>query len=410
AAEHPYREWVHAGLMRLSRLPDRRHVVQTHESVLHRQLVFGYTEEELRVLLAPMAATGAEPLGSMGTDTPVAALSQRPRLLYDYFVQLFAQVTNPPLDAIREQVVTSMARVMGPEQNLLQPGPASCRHIELPRPVIDNDELAKIIHINSDGDLPGYACAVLPGRFDVAGGGAGLATALEQVREQACVAIASGARILVLSDRGCDATRAPIPSLLLVSVVHHHLVRTRERTRVALVAETGDAREVHHVALLLGYGAAAVNPYLAFETIEDLTAQGAITTQGSITGVDTRTAVRRYVSALVKGVLKVMSKMGVSTVSGYTAAQIFEAVGLSRDLVDEYFCGTTSQLDGVGLDVLAAEVAARHARAHRPAVAEPERDVGGEYAYRRDGELHLFSPETVFLLQHATRSGRREVY
>ncbi|MGH3905615.1 MAG: glutamate synthase large subunit [Pseudonocardiaceae bacterium] len=410
AAEHPYREWVHAGLMRLSRLPDRRHVVQTHESVLHRQLVFGYTEEELRVLLAPMAATGAEPLGSMGTDTPLAALSQRPRLLYDYFVQLFAQVTNPPLDAIREQVVTSMARVMGPEQNLLQPGPASCRHIELPRPVIDNDELAKIININSDGDLPGYACAVLPGRFDVAAGGAGLATALDQVREQACAAIASGARILVLSDRGCDATRAPIPSLLLVSAVHHHLVRTRERTRVALVAETGDAREVHHVALLLGYGAAAVNPYLAFETIEDLATQGAITAAGSIAGVDTRTAVRRYVSALVKGVLKVMSKMGVSTVSGYTAAQIFEAVGLSRDLLDEYFCGTTSQLGGVGLDVLASEVAARHARAHRPAVADPERDVGGEYAYRRDGELHLFSPETVFLLQHATRSGRREVY
>ncbi|MGH4013076.1 MAG: glutamate synthase-related protein, partial [Pseudonocardiaceae bacterium] len=221
---------------------------------------------------------------------------------------------------------------------------------------------------------------------------------------QACAAIASGARVLVLSDRGADATRAPIPSLLLVSAVHHHLVRTRNGTRVALVAETGDAREVHHAALLLGYGAAAVNPYLAFETIEDLV------TQGAITGVDARTAVRRYVSALVKGVLKVMSKMGVSIVSGYTAAQLFEAVGLARDLVDEYFCGTASQLGGVGLDVLAAEVAARHARAYQQTVPDPPREVGGEYAFRRDGELHLFSPETVFLLQHATRSRRREVY
>ncbi|HEU0088646.1 MAG TPA: glutamate synthase large subunit [Pseudonocardiaceae bacterium] len=406
AAEHPYREWVHAGLVRLARLPDRQHpdrrdVVPGPESVLHRQVVFGYTDEELRVLLAPMAVTGAEPVGSMGSDTPVAALARRPRLLYDYFVQLFAQVTNPPLDAIREQVVTSMTQVAGLEQNLLQPGPASCRHLELPRPVIDNAELAKIVSINADGDLPGFACAVLPGLFDVQAGAGGLADALQRVREQASKAIANGARILVLSDRGGAAARAPIPSLLLVSAVHQHLVRVRQRARVALVAEAGDAREVHHVALLLGYGAAAVNPYLAFETIEELAAQGALG------GVDARTGVRRYVTALVKGVLKVMSKMGVSTVGGYTAAQIFEAVGLSRALVDEYFCGTASQLDGVGLDVLAAEVAARHARARGP---DPQREVGGEYAYRRDGELHLFSPETVFLLQHATRSGRREVY
>jgi glutamate synthase (NADPH/NADH) large chain len=270
--------------------------------------------------------------------------------------------------------------------------------------VLDNDEFAKLIHINSDGDLPGFACAVVPGLFDVSAGAAGLAAAVARVRDQASAAISEGARILVLSDRGSDAANAPIPSLLLVSAVHHHLVRTKQRTRAALVVESGDAREVHHIALLLGYGAAAVNPYLAFETIEDLVGQGAIT------GVGAHRAVRNYVAALVAGVRKVMSKMGVATIGGYTAAQIFESVGLSRDLVDEYFCGTATQIDGVGLDVLAAEAAARHARAHQPGEAQPQREVGGEYAYRREGELHLFSPETVFLLQHATRSGRAEVY
>jgi glutamate synthase (NADPH/NADH) large chain len=274
-------------------------------------------------------------------------------------------------------------------------------------PVIDNDELAKLIHINDDGDLPGFASAVLSGLYDVGGGAEALAAAVARVRAEASTAITAGARILVLSDRDSDHTLAPIPSLLLVSAVHHHLVRTRERTRVALVVETGDCREVHHVALLLGYGAAAVNPYLAFETIEDMVAQGALT------GLSPRAAVRNYVKALVKGVLKVMSKMGISTVGAYTAAQVFQAVGLAQELVDEYFTGTASPLGGVGLDVLAAEAAARHRSAYpdNPTDRVHRRlEVGGEYQWRREGELHLFTPETVFLLQHATRNRRYDVY
>ena len=276
AAEHPYEEWLHAGLMNLEDLPARDHVVFTHESVSRRQQVFGYTEEELRVLIAPMANAGLEPIGSMGTDTPVAVLSKRPRLLFDYFTELFAQVTNPPLDAIREELVTSVSGSIGPEQNLLAPGPASCRQIVIRRPVIDNDELAKIWHINADGDMPGFRCRLIDGRFRVHGGGEALAAALERVRRECSAAVDAGARILILSDRDCDPDHAPIPSLLLTSAVHQHLVRTGQRTQVGLVVETGEAREVHHVALLIGYGAAAVNPYLAFETIEDLVATGAI--------------------------------------------------------------------------------------------------------------------------------------
>ncbi|WP_326947416.1 glutamate synthase large subunit [Amycolatopsis sp. NBC_01307] len=403
----PYEGWLHAGLLKLAELPDRDHVVQSHDSVLRRQLSFGYTEEELKILLAPMAEKGAEPIGSMGSDTPVAVLSQRSRLLYDYFKQNFAQVTNPPLDAIREELVTCMARIMGPERNLLAPGPASCRHLKLPYPVIDNDELAKLIHINDDGDLPGFACSVLSGLYEVDGGAEALASAVERVRREASEAIAAGARTLVLSDRDSDHRMAPIPSLLLVSAVHHHLVRTKERLRVALVVESGDAREVHHIALLLGYGAAAVNPYLAFETIEDMIGQGAVT------GIESGKAIRNYVQALVKGVLKIMSKMGISTVGAYTAAQVFESLGLAQDLLDEYFTGTSSKLGGVRLDVLAEEVAVRHRRAYPDNPTDRVHrglDTGGEYAYRREGELHLFSPETVFLLQHASKTGREEVY
>ncbi|ASO21392.1 glutamate synthase large subunit [Actinoalloteichus hoggarensis] len=407
AAEHPYAEWLHAGLVKLDTLPDRDHVVQSHDSVVRRQLTFGYTEEELRVLLTPMAVTGAEPTGSMGSDTPVAALSERSRMLYDYFVQGFAQVTNPPLDAIREEIVTSVARVMGPEHNLLDPSPASCRHVVLARPVIDNDELAKLIHINDDGDLPGFACSVISGLYEVDGGGDALARAIDRVRREASAAIAAGARVLVLSDRDSDHSHAPIPALLLVSAVHHHLVRSKERLQVALVVESGDAREVHHIALLLGYGAAAVNPYLAFETIEDMVSTG------EIASIEPAKAVRNYVQALVKGVLKVMSKMGISTVGAYTAAQVFEAVGLAGDVVREYFTGTVSKLGGVGLDVLAEEVARRHRLAYpeNPTDRSHRRlEVGGEYAYRREGELHLFSPETVFLLQHATKTRQMDVY
>jgi glutamate synthase (NADPH/NADH) large chain len=404
AAEHPYADWVHAGLLQLSDLPARRHVVYPRESVLRRQQTFGYTEEELRVLLTPMARAGAEPLGSMGSDTPPAVLSSRPRLLFDYFSQLFAQVTNPPLDAIREELVTSLAGAVGPEQNLLAPGPASCRQLVVPHPVIDNDELAKILHINDDGDLPGFAVATVRGLYPVAGGGAALAAALEDARDQADAAIAAGARILLLSDRDSDARHAPIPSLLLTSAVHHHLVRRRTRSRVGLLVESGDVREVHHVALLIGYGAAAVNPYLAMETVEALA-------RGGVVDAAPEVAVARYITALSKGLLKVMSKMGVSTVASYTGAQLFEAIGLAPDLVAEYFPGTTSRLGGVGLEVLAAEVAARHADAY-PRVAARHRRlrVGGEYQWRRDGERHLFDPPTVFRLQHATRSRRYEIF
>jgi glutamate synthase (NADPH/NADH) large chain len=406
AAERPYGEWLHAGQLHLDTLPPREHVAVSHESVTRRQQVFGYTEEELRILIAPMATAGAEPIGSMGTDTPLAGLSQRPRLLYDYFTELFAQVTNPPLDAIREEMVTSLASAVGPEQNLLSPGPASCRQVVIPHPVIANDELAKIWHINADGDLPGFQCQLIDGRYRVHGGGEALAGAIEQVRRACSEAIDAGTRILILSDRGCDEDHAPIPSLLLTAAVHHHLVRTRQRTQVGLIVESGDCREVHHVALLVGYGAAAVNPYLAFETIEDLVARGAIAGPAD-------KAIANYVKALSKGVLKVMSKMGISTIASYIGAQVFEAFGLGEDVVEEYFTGTPSRLGGVGLDVIAAEAAARHAAAYPEvptARAHRRLDVGGEYQWRREGELHLFNPETVFLLQHATRERRYEVF
>jgi glutamate synthase (NADPH/NADH) large chain len=407
AAEHPYGDWLHSGLMQLPDLPDREHVVYTHESVLRRQQTFGYTEEELRILLTPMAKAGLEPIGSMGTDTPVAVLSERPRLLFDYFSQLFAQVTNPPLDAIREELVTSLAGTIGPEQNLLTPSPASCRQVVLPFPVIDNDELAKITHINEDGDLPGFSAVTVHGLYPVAGGGEALRDALDRVRREVSTAIAAGARIIVLSDRDSTAHMAPIPSLLLTSAVHHHLIREKTRTRVGLVLEAGDAREVHHIALLIGYGAAAVNPYLAFETIEDLIAAGAIT------DIEPQKAIGNYIKALGKGVLKVMSKMGISTIASYTGAQVFEALGLAQDLVDEYFTGTTSRLGGIGLDVIAEEVAARHGKAYpdKPTErAHRKLEIGGEYQWRREGELHLFNPETVFTLQHSTRTQQYDVF
>ncbi|HEX7355975.1 MAG TPA: glutamate synthase large subunit [Mycobacteriales bacterium] len=407
AAEQPYGEWLHAGIIKIADLPAREHVVYSRESVLRRQQIFGYTTEELRVLLAPMASSGAEPIGSMGTDTPIAVLSRRPRLLFDYFTQLFAQVTNPPLDAIREELVTALAGTIGPEQNLLDPGPASCRQVVMPYPVIDNDELAKLIGINDEDDMSGFASVTVSGLYDVSGGGPALAGRLDQICRLVDEAIDDGARIIVLSDRNADATYAPIPSLLLTAAVHHHLIRTKKRTRVGLVVETGDAREVHHVALLMGFGAASVNPYLAMESVEHLVREG------DITGVDAKDAQRNLVKALGKGVLKVMSKMGISTVASYTGAQVFEAIGLSADLVDEYFTGTPSRLGGVGLDALAAEVASRHHRAYPANPTEAAHrglEVGGEYQWRREGELHLFNPETVFTLQHATRQRREDVF
>ena len=398
AAQHPYGEWLHAGLMHLDDLPEREHVVYAHDSVLRRQQTFGYTDEELKVLIGPMARAGAEPVGSMGTDTPVSPLSARPRLLYDYFHQLFAQVTNPPLDAIREELVTSLSLTIGPEGNLLRPGPASCRQIVLPYPVIDNDELAKIVSVDQDGDKPGFKTVGVSGLYPLRDGAAGLKARLVEICRHVSEAIEDGVRILVLSDRDSTADLAPIPSLLLTAAVHQHLVREQTRTQVALIVESGDCREVHHVAVLIGYGAAAVNPYLAFESIEDM-------------GGDAK-AVRNYVKALGKGVLKIMSKMGISTVSSYCGAQVFEAIGLDGRLVERYFSGTTSRIGGIGLAEIHAEVAARHARAYPP-LADPagrQRDPGGEYQWRRDGELHLFNPETVFLLQHATKTRQYGVF
>ena len=414
AAEHPYQDWLHAGLLHLDDLPDRERELPGREELTTLQRLAGYTEEELRVLLAPMARAGAEPVGSMGTDTPIAVLSDRPRLIFDYFTQLFAQVTNPPLDAIREELVTSLSCATGPEGNLLEPGPASCRQIVVPYPVLSDSDLTKIIHINDDGDLPGFAAHVVDGRFPAAGGGAALRERLAAICAEVSAAIGAGARVIVLSDRGpaapggCwDRGLAPIPSLLLTGAVHHHLIRERTRTRVGLVVECGDAREAHHIALLIGYGAAAVNPYLALESVQDMVRRG------ELENLSAPKAAANLIKALGKGLLKIMSKMGVSTAASYTGAQIFEAIGLGGEVIETCFAGTTSRLGGVGFDVLAAEVARRHARAFPPrgvAPAHRRLDTGGEYQWRREGEPHLFSPETVFKLQHATRTRQYEIF
>ncbi len=389
-------------------MPGRSRELPDSRILLVQQQLFGYTEEDVRVLLAPMARTGAEPLGSMGTDTPLAVLSDRPRLLYDYFSQLFAQVTNPPLDAIREELVTSLGASTGPEHNLLEPGPASCRQVVLPFPVISDSDLAKIVHINDDGDLPGFAAHVVDGRYEVSGGGAALEARLADIRAEVSAAIAAGARIIVLSDRGAEAgggqptaglpasgqpddeseaRLGPIPSLLLTGAVHHHLIAERTRTMAGLIVESGDARECHHIAVLLGYGAAAVCPYLAIESVEELVRRGVLS------DVSERTAAANLIKALGKGVLKIMSKMGVSTVASYTGAQLFEAVGLGAEVVGSCFAGTSSPLGGIGFADIAADVGRRHgvafpARGSR----QPHRrlETGGEYQWRRDGEPHLF--------------------
>ena len=407
AAEHPYAEWLEAGRVDLDDLPERQHVVHSHASVTRRQQVFGYTHEELQMIVAPMANTGAEPIGSMGTDSPVAILSDRPRLLFDYFAQLFAQVTNPPLDAIREELVTSLRATFGPEGNLLNPGPESCRQIVIGYPILDSDQLAKLVRINRDGSMPAYDTHVVRGLYDVEGGGEALKARLDELCDATSEAIARGCRTIILSDRHSTAELAPIPSLLLTAAVHHHLVREKTRSQVGLLVEAGDIREVHHVALLIGYGAAAVNPYLLFESAEDLARREVFVT------VDPEKAVKNVRKALGKGVLKVMSKMGVSTIASYTGAEIFEALGLSSELVAKYFSGTTSRVEGVGLDILAEEIAERHAKAypsddrrlpHRPL------EVGGEYKWRREGPPHLFDPETIFRLQHSTRTGRYDIF
>jgi glutamate synthase (NADPH) large chain len=405
AASEPWDNWLGDNRINLRDLPEREHIAHTPSSVNRRQRTFGYTEEELKILLKPMAIAGAEPLGSMGSDTPIAAISDRPRLLFDYFVQQFAQVTNPPLDAIREEVVTSLSTGIGPERNLLSAGPSHAQQVIIDFPALSNDELAKIKHID---EIPGSGEAfVVQGLYKVADGAEALEQRLAKINEDVDQAISSGATYLILSDRNSNRDMAPIPSLLLTSSVHHHLIRTGRRTMVGLVVEAGDVREVHHVAALVGYGAAAVNPYLALESVE------LMVRNGTIEGISFEDASANLIKSLGKGVLKIMSKMGISTVSSYSGAQCFEAIGLNADVVEKYFTGTTSQLGGIGIDVLHQEIAARHSSAYpveRAVNIHQNLDVGGEYQWRREGPPHLFNPETVFKLQHSTRSKRYDIF
>jgi glutamate synthase (NADPH/NADH) large chain len=405
ASSKPWGEYIERGRIRLADLPEREHIVHTPASVQRRQRTFGYTEEEVRILLAPMGEKGAEPLGAMGSDTPIAILSTRPRLLFDYFVQQFAQVTNPPLDSIREEVVTSLKLGLGPERNLLASTPEHARQVVLDFPVIDNDELAKLQHIDAS---PGAATTtVVRGLYRVEDGERALEDRIATMRDEVDRAIERGAEFIVLSDRDSSRELAPVPSLLMISAIHHHLIRKQNRMKVGLIVEAGDVREVHHIALLIGYGASAVNPYLAMESVEQLVRAG------TITGVTPEKAVKNLIKALGKGVLKIMSKMGISTVSSYAAAQAFEAVGLSPEFVQEYFTGTTSKLGGIGMPEIAAECGARHEAAfpaEDAALTHVGLATGGEYQWRRGGPPHLFNPETVFRLQHATRARRYDVF
>jgi glutamate synthase (NADPH/NADH) large chain len=402
AAEHPYGDWLRDNLVHIDELPPAPYLPRLgHEAVSQRQRMFGYTDEDLRLLLTPMALNGEEAIGSMGSDSALAVLSDRSHLLYDYFKQTFAQVTNPPLDAIREHMVTTMASTVGPEGNLLEPQPESCRQITIDYPVIDNEQLARLRHVY----LPAFRATTLSTLFDPARGGAGLARAVEELKQRASDAVAAGYTIVILSDRGADRHLAPIPSLLATAAVHQHLVRCGTRTRCGLVVESGDAREVHHCALLLGYGAGVVNPYLAFETIDDLLREG------FLPGITPERAVENYIHALNKGILKVMSKMGISTLQSYCGAQIFEAVGLDAPVVAKYFAGTPSRIGGIGIDGIARETFERHRAAYAPrARSANQLAVGGEYQWRRDAEHHLFTPETVFKLQHATRTGQYTIF
>jgi len=405
AALEPWGKWLEAEMINLRDLPEREHIRYSSASVNRRQRAFGYTEEDLKEFIAPMARAGQEPLGAMGTDTPIAAISDRPRLLFDYFAQQFAQVTNPPLDAIREEVVTSMSTAIGPVLNLLSATPEHAKQMVLDFPILTNDELAKIKHIdraNNIGKAVTVACL-----YRVDDGAQALQTRLDEMFLEVDEALASGATFILLSDRNSNRELAPIPSLLFCSAIHHHLIRHGTRTRAGLVIESGDARDVHHVSALIGYGASAVNPYLALETAEDLVAKGLIE------GVTQEQASKNMVKALGKGVLKVMSKMGISTVSSYSGAQCFEAIGLSQELVDTYFTGTITKLGGVGLEILHTEIEKRHlaaypvegaSRVHLPL------EVGGEMKWRRDGPPHLFNPETIFKLQHSTKAKRYDIF
>jgi glutamate synthase (ferredoxin) len=409
ATEHPYDQWVKDNVVRLEELPSPPLPPDPdHLTVLQRQQAFGYTNEELKLLIAPMATDGNEAIGSMGSDTPIAVLSERPQLLYNYFKQLFAQITNPPVDAIREELIMSTDTSIGPEANMLEPTPECARQIKLPSPILTNEELEKLRHLadpdNRVGDSK-FKSVTLPMLFEVSAGGRGLETALDELCRQSSAAIARGFGIIILSDRGATNEQAPIPALLAVAGVHHHLIRQGTRTQVGLVIESGEAREVHHFALLLGYGAAGVNPYLAFETLRDMI------DRGLLAGIDLDKAITNYIKAINKGVIKVISKMGISTIQSYCGAQIFEAIGLNEDFVDRYFTWTPSRIGGIGLDVIAEEVKLRHKQGfpNRQAHDRTLND-GGEYQWRREGELHLFSPETIHKLQYACRTNSYQAF
>lgn len=405
AALEPWGEWLEQSRINLKDLPEREHVRYSSTSVNRRQRVFGYTEEDIKEFITPMARAGQEPIGAMGTDTPIAAISDRPRLLFDYFVQQFAQVTNPPLDAIREEVVTSMTAAIGPVRNLLTATAEHAKQMVLDYPILSNDELARIKHIdkaNNIGKSITISCL-----YRVDDGARALEERLDQLCQEVDEAILNGATFIVLSDRDSNRETAPIPSLLSLSAIHHHLIRKGDRMMVGLVVECGDARDVHHMATLIGYGASAINPYLALETAEDLVVRGVIS------GITAERSSKNMIKALGKGVLKIMSKMGISTVASYAAAQTFEAIGLSQNLVDRYFTGTTSKLGGVGIDILATEIEQRHRAAYPiegAAKAHLPLEVGGEMKWRREGPPHLFNPETVFKLQHSTKTKNYDVF
>jgi len=393
----PYRAWLDEHLVHLGDLPNAPTVeAPDHETLLQRQIAFGYTNEDERIIIAPMAKDGVEATGSMGNDSALAVLSNKPRLIYDYFKQLFAQVTNPPIDCIREEIVTSAETRLGSEGNLLNPQPTACRRVELKYPILTNDEFAKIRRT----DLPGLKIGVLPILFRTARGEKGLAKSMEELSIMARRLIEEEeANVLILSDRGVTKDYAPIPALIAVAGLHHYLIREGLRTRVSLIIETGEAREVHHFSLLIGYGASAINPYVAFETIDDMIREGVLT------GIDHKTACKNFVKAGSKGVIKVMSKMGISAIQSYRGAQVFEALGIRQDVIDHYFTWTPSRVGGVGLDVIAQEVLLRHHAAY------PSRRVdshvlpsGGLYQWRNDGEGHLFTPESIHALQKSVRT------
>src|SRR5579884_240129 len=400
ATAQPYGQWLAENLVPLEELPPSPLGHEPdHETVVQRQQAFGYTTEDLRLLMAPMAADGNEAVGSMGTDTPLAVLSDKPQLLYNYFKQLFAQVTNPPVDSIREEIIMSMDQCVGGERNLLEPGPESARVIKIKSPILTNEELEKIRQLDGTGP-GGFKSITLPITFNVRQGVRGLELALQFLCMQADEATGDGNGILILSDRGVNRENAAIPALLAVSAVHHHLIKNGKRTQVGLVLESGEPREVHHFALLIGYGAAAINPYLAFETLDDLVRDG------HLNGADHKTAIKKYIKAANKGVVKVMSKMGVSCVQSYCGAQIFEAIGLNQDFIDKYFTWTASRVGGIGLEAVYEDIKARHRRAYPPRQLDGRvLDVGGQYQWRREGEYHLFNPESVHKLQYAVRTG-----